>query len=93
MTNIVEHLDHFQHRVIQDALSEGTAAYWRRRAETFRNARPTLGEFHGNLTAEQLRAKWLELTEIADACDARAELALMGDEAIPEIDAVLREVA
>jgi hypothetical protein len=33
---LVEHVEHFQHRVMQDALAEATAAYWRRRAEDFR---------------------------------------------------------
>jgi hypothetical protein len=31
----VDHIDHFQRRVIQDALLDGTAAYWRRRADAF----------------------------------------------------------
>ena len=29
---IVDHLDHFQRRVVQDALLDGSAAFWRRRA-------------------------------------------------------------
>lgn len=32
---LVEHVDHFQHRVMQDALAEATAAYWRKRAADF----------------------------------------------------------
>lgn len=32
---LVEHVEHFQHRVIQDALQEATAAYWLRRAAQF----------------------------------------------------------
>jgi hypothetical protein len=30
-----EHVEHFQARVLQDALQEATASYWRRRAATF----------------------------------------------------------
>ena len=33
---VATHVDHFQHRVIVDALNEATAAYWRRRAAQFR---------------------------------------------------------
>lgn len=32
---VVEHVDHFQHRVMQDALAEATAAYWNKRAGDF----------------------------------------------------------
>lgn len=34
-TKLEQHLNHFHHRVLQDALLEGTAAYWLRRADTF----------------------------------------------------------
>jgi hypothetical protein len=32
---LVEHVEHFRHRVMQDALAEATAAYWNHRAEDF----------------------------------------------------------
>jgi hypothetical protein len=32
---LVEHVEHFQHRVMQDALAEATAAYWEKRARDF----------------------------------------------------------
>jgi hypothetical protein len=32
---LVEHVEHFQRRVMQDAINEATAAYWNRRAEDF----------------------------------------------------------
>jgi hypothetical protein len=35
LSRLLEHVEHFQHRVMQDALSEATADYWRRRAEQF----------------------------------------------------------
>jgi hypothetical protein len=81
-----------QHRVIQDALSEATRAYWLRRAETFLAARPRPEDFHGNATTEDLRAQWHRLTAIADACRARAEVSLLDDLA-PEVQDVLGEVA
>jgi hypothetical protein len=34
---LVADVEHFAHRVIQDALAEATAAYWTRRAEDFAN--------------------------------------------------------
>ena len=34
--DLVKHVGHFQHRVVADALQEATAAYWRKRAEDFR---------------------------------------------------------
>ena len=33
--SLTEYMDHFRARVLQDALTEATAAYWRRRADTF----------------------------------------------------------
>jgi hypothetical protein len=32
---LVEHLEHFQHRIMQDALAEATSAYWLKRAADF----------------------------------------------------------
>lgn len=34
-TPLDQHLAHFQWRVLQDALTEATSAYWLRRADTF----------------------------------------------------------
>jgi hypothetical protein len=30
---IVDHIDHFQRRVLQDALTDATTTYWNRRGE------------------------------------------------------------
>ena len=35
MKGLSEHVEHFRERVLQDALAEATATYWRRRAEGF----------------------------------------------------------
>jgi len=37
------YLEHFRTRVLQDALSEATGAYWLRRADAFENARTQPG--------------------------------------------------
>jgi hypothetical protein len=34
-TALVDHVEHFRWRVLQDALAEATAAYWERRAVAF----------------------------------------------------------
>lgn len=33
--DLAAHVEHFRARVLQDALAEATASYWRRRAEQF----------------------------------------------------------
>ena len=35
LTTLAADVEHFRNRVLQDALAEATAAYWRRRAEDF----------------------------------------------------------
>ena len=44
---LVGHIDHFQRRVIQDALLEATAAYWRARAIQFEHAFPRSDDYPG----------------------------------------------
>lgn len=83
--------NHFQRRVIQDALTDGWAATWERRARAFEDARPRLGDFTGGLDLEKRRAKYRELTEIAKACRAKAQLAPLDFET--DLDAVLREAS
>lgn len=72
-------LAHHRARVLQDALSEGTAEHWERRAAAFEWARPREGDFHGRATRAELSARWRELTELAAACRARAEVARRGE--------------
>lgn len=33
--DVADYVTHFRRRVLQDALTEGTAAYWHRRAQVF----------------------------------------------------------
>ena len=57
------------------AWGSGTARYWRRRAEIFLAARPRPDENHCGATPERLREQWVRLTEMAEACQHRAEIA------------------
>lgn len=88
----VDHLAHFQHRVIVDALLDAWSVYWERRAVAIEASRPRPGEFHGNATREDLRDQWLHASAIAQACRARGQVAPL-DLAIEDVDAVLTEVA
>lgn len=74
-----ERLTRFAARVILDALAEGSADYWRRRAEAFDAARPRLGDFTGRATADDLLALDARMIARARACRAAAELARRGD--------------
>jgi hypothetical protein len=62
-------------RVLVDALAEGTAATWRRRAAMFEWARPRPGDHPGHATAAELDAADRRCAAIAQACQHRAELA------------------
>lgn len=86
-------VDQFRARVLQDALSEATSSYWLRRAEQFEDARPRLSEHHGQQSADQLRARWVELTETATACRAAAALARYQTDVTAEVFDEPREAA
>lgn len=92
MTPAEQYLENFTRALLVDALLQAWPQYWERRARAFENARPTVGEHHGDRTVDELRAKWLELTEIAAACRARGTLAPV-ELFEADVDAVLREVA
>lgn len=70
-------LEHFRRRVIQDALADGEAGYWLRRAATFEWARPRPGDYQGQATDEEYAALDRELAETAEACRARARACKM----------------
>ena len=85
--------DHIRYRWLCEAVSQSTADQWRRRAETFRAARPQPGEFHGQQTPEQIRAKWRELTALAEVCEHKATLCAVPDaDTAREVLAALVEV-
>lgn len=88
------HLEHFVARLLQDAMSSALASTWLRRAETFEAARSRPGDFLGQATAEDIHDADARLTGIANACRARAAIALIpGDVIDDSILDVLDEVA
>lgn len=93
MSGLELDVDHFRTRVLQDALTQATSAYWLRRAATLEAARHRPGvDFRGRASDDELRVRWVELTAAAAACRARAAVGL-GADALADIDDVLRAVA
>ncbi len=84
MMTLTQHIEHHRTRVLQDALSEATAAYWRRRADTFEWARPRAGDFRGRATVAALNARDARLAATAESCRRRATVALFG-EMVPDV--------
>lgn len=72
---VLDHVEHFQRRVIRQGLIDATADYWRRRAAAFEQARPKAGDFRGRATDDDLRQLDRRAREAAQACRARAEAA------------------
>jgi len=72
-----------------EVLAAGSARRWRERADEFRAARPGPEDYPGQQSLEKLRAKWRELTAVADACEARARFIELGYEDWPEVDDVM----
>lgn len=50
-------LEHFQARILQDALDQATIHYWLRRHAALSAALPRPGDFIGSATAEDLKAR------------------------------------
>jgi uncharacterized SAM-dependent methyltransferase len=67
-----ERLDHFATAVLLDALMNGTAKFWERRADAFGAAAHKPEDYPGRASAEQLRDQVSRCMEIAEACRARA---------------------
>lgn len=62
-------LDQAARRMLEDILTEATTLYWRRRADTFDQARPRPGDWPGLDPDPELDAR---LSATAQACRARA---------------------
>jgi hypothetical protein len=77
VASLVAHVDRIGHRMIQDALVEATADYWRHRGAAFTAARPRPGDFTGRATADQLAARDQALLDVSRACYAAAAVALV----------------
>ena len=72
------YVEHFRHRVLQDALTEATCAYWNRRAEVFEAAIPRAGDFTGSATPEEIEDRRMRVAAMTLACRQRAALSLGG---------------
>lgn len=81
LAELIEHVTHFQHRVIQDAVTDATASHWNHRAKVLEWAMSKPGDYHGQSTAEERAARDSALREAADACRARAHVALLREAA------------
>lgn len=75
---MIEHVEQFRKRVVQDALAEATAAYWQRRAEEFDAALPRPGDYPGEATPEEREARRQRVAQTALACRQRAAVSLIG---------------
>lgn len=67
-------LRRFQLRVLQDALNEGSAVYWLRRAAQFDAARSRPADFRGQASEADVAAADSRLSALAASCRARASL-------------------
>lgn len=77
---VLEHIEHFRARVLQDALAEATSRHWRRRAEQLEWAMARPGDYTGQATQADRHARAVRLAAQAQACRARAAVALVQDE-------------
>lgn len=69
-----DYVAHFQMRVLQDALTEATAACWEKRAQQFEDAAPRPGDFTGRATPLEIAARLRRCLATAAACRAHASL-------------------
>lgn len=77
--DIVASINHFQWRLIQDALCKLTAEFWRRRADEFEAAIHQPGDFPGLCSVEQIQTNNSLLMQKAQACRNRATLCQFQD--------------
>lgn len=91
LSALIADVEHFQRRVIQDALCEATGSYWRRRAAVLEASRPRHGDYHGDATREALWTRYDRLTEEAAACRAAAQVAMFAD--VDELSDALESAA
>lgn len=81
---LLGYVDHFQHRVLQDALAQATRSHWLRRGAGWEAARPRRGDFTGQATIADLVEADRRCAETALACRRRAEVALFWDDPADE---------
>jgi hypothetical protein len=95
LSRVVDHVAQFQRRSIAGAVLDASATQWLKRADEFEAARPRPGDYYGQASREQLRARWDELTQIAKACRAKATVLRELDmpDVLDLVDDVLEESA
>ena len=95
MRYLANYLDHFRSRVLQDALTDATAAYWLRRAQAFDEAAPRPGDDTGGATPAELDERRQRCEATARACRAHAGLlrGLTPERVSDDVRRVLVEVA
>jgi hypothetical protein len=89
--NLLDHVEHFQHRVLVDAVMDAWAVTWERRARALDAAKARPGDFQGRASREDLRRQWQRLQEAAEACRARAHVSPPLDLVLDDLDNVLGE--
>lgn len=67
-----EHIDNFQRRVIEDAITSSRGATWLRRASAFEAAAPRPDDFRGRATPEEIEVRRRRLKASALACRRHA---------------------
>lgn len=75
----------FGRRLVLDAVADASANQWEARARLFEAARPRPDDFHGRASVDDLRRRWIDLTEAAAACRARAAVIRSGDDAAVDL--------
>lgn len=80
---MLDAVEHFRARVLQDALADALAATWRRRAAQMEDARPRAGDFKGKARRDDTAQRWLRLTQAAKLCRHRADISPLQDH--PEV--------
>ncbi len=64
--------DRFFRDLMADCMADALAHQWRERADVIRAARPREGDYLGQSTVDDQRARWHRMTAMAAACDAKA---------------------
>lgn len=76
---LVDHVDHFQQRVIREAIRDAERGQNLRRAAEWEAAAPRPGDYTGQATREQLEEAYRRCRGIAAAYRARAEVSIAMD--------------
>lgn len=76
LVSIEDKVEQASRRILQDVFTEGLAAYWERRAQTFEDARAKPGDYvplHSRIDPAERGARDRDLAETALACRRKAQ--------------------